>query len=280
MIDLKAFLVTIISLTLISGCFEGRINTKRLCEETPQLRCEMLNMNDGQCRIPRTDLIWHRNETLKDPSIDNKITEFHFVDEYQKCLELAAQIEPTKPGNKKENRFNALMHSYDEQKRLLKEIGQSDLPKALYFMWTQGDRRAKLRFLDLEGSGKLQTAELQYALATYYAAMDKKKTLELLENALVLTKEGQLNTAVIESLASVNQALGRIKHAYIWVLVAKELDLSTISERNLAVLYPFSEQETEQMQTIASRITDAIKDGQYRRSLLPDYNPLPDQNEP
>ncbi|PWI35050.1 DUF2989 domain-containing protein [Vibrio albus] len=272
MINLKAFSVVGISLTLITGCFEGRVNTKKLCAETPQLRCEKLNMNDGQCRIPRTDLIWHRNETLKNPSIDNKITEFHFVDEYQKCLELAAQIEPTKPGNKKQNRFNALMHSYDEQEKLLNEIGQSDRPEALYFMWTQGDKRAKIQFLNLEGSGKLQTAELQYALATYYTAMDKEKTLRLLENALVLTKKGQLNTSVIESLASVNQALGNNKHAYIWVLVAKELELAAItSERNLAVLYPFSDEETQKMQAIASRITDAIEDGHYQNSLLPDY---------
>ncbi|PJC88212.1 DUF2989 domain-containing protein [Vibrio sp. HA2012] len=271
MINLKNSLVILSSLTLLSGCFEGRINTKKLCEENPALRCEQLNMNDGQCRHPRTNLIWHRHVTQQEPTIANKIQEFHFVDEYQKCLELAAQIEPTKPGNKKENRFNALMSTYKEQERLLEEIGHSDSPSALYFMWTKGDNRAKVKFLSLEGSGKLQTAELQYALATYYITRDKEKTVVLLENALTLTKADQLNSAVIESLASVNQSLGHKRHAYIWVMVARELELPIASDRHLAVLYPFSEKEAERLQEIATNITDALKDGQYKKNMLPAY---------
>ena len=270
--DIKKLLLTIIPLMLITGCLEGRINTKKLCRENPQLRCEELNMSDGQCRRPRTDLIWQRMETLKHPTFENRIQEFHFVEVYQKCLELAAQIEPTKPGNKKENRFNALMHTYDEQKRILAEIRNSDAPEALYFMWTQGDNMAKIKFLRLEDSGKLQTAELQCALATYYITRDREKTLSLLENALELTKEGQLNSAVVEALASVNQSLGHKEHAYIWVLVAKELELPLVSDRNLAVLYPFSKEENKKLEKIASRITDAIEDGKYRKELLPDFN--------
>lgn len=57
---------------LLSGCFEGRKNTEQLCAENPALRCELLNMDDGQCRVPRTDLVWHRFEVLKDPRISTK----------------------------------------------------------------------------------------------------------------------------------------------------------------------------------------------------------------
>ena len=271
--DTKKLILTIIPLTLITGCLEGRINTKKLCAENPELHCEKLNMNDGQCRLARTNLIWHKMETLKNPTIENKIEESRFVNEYQTCLELAAQIEPTKPGNKKEGRFNALLHTYDEQKRLLNEIRESDSPDALYFMWTKGDNVAKLKFLRLEGSGKLQTAHLQYALATYYIARNKEKTLVLLENALTLTEAGQLNSAVIEALASVNHSLGHRKHAYIWALVAKELKLPLVSDRNLAVLYQFDEEENEKLEKIAENITDAIKDGKYRKDMLPIQEP-------
>lgn len=81
------------SLTL-TGCFEGNVTTEELCQKNPQLRCENLNMDDGQCRIPRTNLVWHRFELLKDPSEANQVIEYGLVAEYRKCLELASQITP------------------------------------------------------------------------------------------------------------------------------------------------------------------------------------------
>lgn len=256
---------------ILSGCLESRMNTKELCAENPALRCDQLNLNDGQCRIPRTDLIWHRKDVVASPTDANKIKEFHYVRAYQKCLDLAAQIEPTKVGNKKERRFAALMHTYDEQKRILDELKQSDSPQSLYFLWTQGDQHALRQFLKLEDSPQVQTAELQYALATYYITRDKEKSITLLTNALKLSDKDNLNINIIESLASTNHALGRKEHAYIWVLVGKAFDLPVASERNLMVLYHFSEQQKEQFQTVADTIVEAINDGEYRRSILPKY---------
>ncbi|TOF43654.1 hypothetical protein CGJ28_17955, partial [Vibrio parahaemolyticus] len=71
-------LASLTTLTL-TGCFEGNVTTEELCQKTPELRCENLNMDDGQCRIPRTKLIWHRFELLKNPSEENQITEYSIV---------------------------------------------------------------------------------------------------------------------------------------------------------------------------------------------------------
>ncbi|WCE30658.1 DUF2989 domain-containing protein [Vibrio sp. SCSIO 43137] len=256
---------------VLSGCLEGNMNTKELCASSSALRCEHLNMRDGQCRVPRTDLIWHRKEVLESPTDENKIKEFNYVRAYQKCLDLAAQIEPTKIGDKKERRFTALMHTYDEQKRILADLKKSTSPEALYFLWTQGDQSALRQFLKLEDSKKVQTPELQYALATYYATRDREKSIRLLNNALRLSDGEDLNINIIESLASTNHFLKRKEHAYIWVLVGKEFDLPVASERNLMVLYNFSDEKKEKLQKTAERIVDAIKDGKYRSALLPRY---------
>lgn len=268
-------LTLLASVILLSGCFEPRLNTEQLCDKYPALNCGELNMNDGQCRIARTDLIWQRKKVLDNPSAENMIEEFRLVSDYQRCLDLAAQIEPTKVGDKKERRFNALLHSYDEQKRLLAALKQHNSPQALYFLWTQGDQSAIREFLRYENSNQLDTPELQYALATYYISHDREKTLDILHKALRLhPQDKQLQSNIVESLASVNQSLKQPEYAYIWVMVGKELGLPVVPERNLRVLYNFSPEKIEHLQQIADKILAAIEDGDYQDSHLPSLKSL------
>lgn len=266
--NLLKTIVLLSSCLVLFGCFEGRMNTKNLCKKNPDLQCDQLNMEDGQCRIQRTNLIWHRKETLAAPTDSNLIKEFNFVKTYHTCLELAAQIEPSKAGDKKEIRFNALMHTIDEEKRLLTELATHNSPEALYFLWTQGEHSAIRKFLALEKTGQLNTAELQYALATYYIARDKKKTIKLLNNALILSEEKNINIGILESLASVNHSLKRKERAYVWVIVGKEFGVSVASERDLMVLYNLPDTKKEELQNIAEEIIDAIEDNNYRPSLI------------
>lgn len=252
----------------LSGCLEGRMNTKQLCKKNPELRCEQLNMNDGQCRVHRTNLIWHRKKVLEEPTDANMVQEFEFVKAYHTCLNLAAQIEPTKVGDKKEVRFNALMHTIDEEKRIIAELETHDTPEALYFLWTQGNHVALRRFLYLEGTEKLNTPELQYSLATYYITRDKEKTDKLLNNALTLSSSDDLNIDIFESLASVNHNLKRKEKAYVWVLVGKEFGVPVASERNLMVLYQFSDEKREYLKQVAKKIVSAVEDGNYQPGLI------------
>lgn len=259
---LLALLVTLV------GCFEGRVNTNKLCEKNPALQCDQLNMDDGQCRVLRTDLIWHRKDVLESPTDANIIEEFNLVKAYHKCLKLAAQIEPSKAGNKKEIRFNALMHTIDEEKRILEELSTHETPEALYFLWTQGNHSAMSKFLELEKAGKLKTAKLQYALATYYITRDRVKTIKLLNNALTLSDEDNLDVNILEALASVNHSLKRQERAYVWVMVSKEFGVPVASERDLTILYDFSDEKKERLGEIADEIIDAIEDSNYRTTLI------------
>lgn len=126
---------------------KATLQQKSCVKKTPELRCENLNMDDGQCRIPRTKLIWHRFELLKNPSEANQITEYSIVADYRKCLELASQITPIDQSELKRQRFNALVHSIDELKRIVEELKGSQQPETLYFLWSQtGDTQARRQF--------------------------------------------------------------------------------------------------------------------------------------
>ncbi len=167
-------------------------------------------MDDGQCRIPRTNLVWHRFELLKSPTEANQVIEYGLVAEYRKCLELASQITPIDQSALKRKRFDALVHSIDELDRIVNELKGTKDPATLYFLWSQtGDTQARRQFLQMEGSPELNTAEMQYALATFYTNRDQQKTLTLLHNSLSMSNEDNLNPEILKSLASINQGQGK-----------------------------------------------------------------------
>ncbi|MDP4490841.1 DUF2989 domain-containing protein [Vibrio sp. AH4] len=263
-------LLILTSLTLLNGCFENRKNTEKLCVDNPNLRCEQLNLDDGQCRIPRTDLIWHRYELLKSPSDDKVIKEYQLVSAYRKCLELASQIQAIDQTKLKEKRFNALVNMGKEQERIVAELKQSHSPLVLYFLWSQiGDHSARRAFLQLEGKPELDTAEMQYALATFYADRDKAKTIQLLHKSLELGNGNPLNTEILKALASNYHALNDKEEAYLWAMVGKAFGVPVASEAEMKRLYRFSPEQFTELDRTAETIIKAIHDGNYTQSLIP-----------
>ncbi len=256
----------------ITGCFERKVNTEQLCQKTPELRCEKLNMDDGQCRIPRTDLIWHRNAQLNNVSESSQIKEYGIVAEYRKCLELASQITPINQSELKRQRVDALVHSVSELDRIVTELKKSQEPETLYFLWSQtGDTQARRQLLQMESSPKMNTAEMQYALATFYTNRDTLKTLSLLNNALTLSNKDTLNPVIIKSMASIHQKLGDKKRAYIWAIVAKEFDLPVADDKQLKRMFSFSEpDEYQKLDELAKSITTSIQKGNYSPNLIPE----------
>ncbi|KJY83117.1 hypothetical protein TW81_08880 [Vibrio galatheae] len=268
---LKTVFILAIAL-IVSGCLEGNKNTEQLCANNPSLQCSRLNMDDGQCRIPRTDLIWHRFEVLKNPTDENRIEEYRYLAAYKKCLELASQIQPIDQSALKQQRFNALVNSGDDLDKIVATLEKSSSPQALYFLWSQiGSDEARRGFLQLEGSPALETAELQYALATFYTSRDQHKTRDLLIHSLELTNSSKVNTEVFKSLASTTYRLGMKKEAYIWTMVAQKFGVPIVSESELQLLYGFDSSVYNQLDDIADRVEDAIESGTFNATLIPKF---------
>jgi hypothetical protein len=269
---LKQSLILTITVMLM-GCLENQRDTDQLCAETPELRCDELNIDDGQCRVTRTNLIWHRQDALRDPNDLNKIKEFQLTQQYRTCLEVAAQIQPLDKDLTKQRRFDALVAAGNNLEKLIQELNQFHTPESLYFLWSQNnDRNALREFLQMENSPELETARLQYALATFYVDIDAEKTLVLLNNALELSDDPkQLNVEILQSLASINQLLKRTEHSYIWAIVAKAYGVPIVEQKWLDLLYNFDQDKREQLDELADLIISAIRKGQYRRNIIPDY---------
>ncbi|NVD06265.1 DUF2989 domain-containing protein [Vibrio sp. JPW-9-11-11] len=257
---------------LLSGCLEGNKNTEQLCNDNPSLKCERLNINDGQCRVPRTDLIWHRFEVLKNPTDQNKIKEYQLVAEYKKCLELAAQIQPLDQTDLKQRRFSALVNAGDDLETIVTALEKSTSPEALYFLWSQvGNDQARRRFLQLEGSPELETAEMQYALATFYTSRDHGKTRYLLLRALELSKGKNINTEIFKSLASTTYRINLKEEAYIWTRVAESFNVPIASQNELQLLYGFENSIYDQLDDIAEQIEESIRGGTFSSEQIPRF---------
>ncbi|WPC73233.1 DUF2989 domain-containing protein [Vibrio porteresiae] len=253
----------------MSGCFENRNNTDKLCAENPNLRCERLNISDGQCRVARTDLIWHRFEVLKNDTVDNKISEFHYLAKYKKCMELASQIRAIDQTELKQIRFQAMQNAAEDQHDLIEAIRQSKTPQAYYFLWSQiGDKSAQREFLQMEGKPQLESTEMQYALATFYTQRDHKKTIILLNHALELAPDDNVNIDIFKSLASTHQLLNQREYAYIWAKVSQHYGVQIASAKDLQLLYGFSDDEYGELDKIADNVVAALKVGQYHASMI------------
>ncbi|PMH40591.1 hypothetical protein BCU68_16155 [Vibrio sp. 10N.286.49.B3] len=261
-------IIVFLSLSL-TGCLEGNRTTNQLCENNAELQCDRLNINDGQCRHDRTELIWHRYEELKTPSDANKIQEYHLTSKYRQCLELAAQITLIDQAELKKQRVSALMHSINALDRIKKELEPSTEPETLYFLWTQtGDKQAQRRFLQLENTPELNTAELQYALATYYTKRDPEKSVKLLMNSIALDQKMPVNTQALKALASTNHSLKRYQDAYLWTMIGQYFDVSIASKKHLALLFPFKQEEFERLDKLAASLAVSIKKGTFSPELF------------
>ena len=256
------------------GCFELNRSTEEVCSNNPSLQCQRLNMGDGQCRVPRTDLVWHRYEGIKKPSIKNKIEEYEALAKYRNCLDLASQIRVKSDDKLKRLRFEALNNTAEDLKLIVKSLEKSESPHALYFLWSQiGDEKAGKRFLSLEGTSALETAEMQHALATYYTNRDPEKTRQLLIRTLELSSKSNLDPEVYTSLASVAYKLGLKKEAYIWTMAAEMADIPIASDKEIQRLYGFQESLYDELDDYADEIESAVVKGRFKESMLPSEKP-------
>lgn len=253
---------------LLSGCFERHRSTDSLCESYPQL-CADTNLNDGQCRLQRANVIWQRYDVYKNPTDSEKFQELKYTYDYQKCLEYAARIEPTELKERKTNRNRALINAYESLKRLNAELAHSNDPDILYFRWSQGERAALREFLRLEGTQALETPELQLGLATYYTAKDQEKTIRLLKHALELYQPNQtIKPEIIQSLATLTHQQGDTNTAYLWAKIGKDLSMPVASQDKLSTFYPMTKQQRNALDQKAEEIAEAISDGKFNASMV------------
>ncbi|TDP40669.1 hypothetical protein DEU29_101218 [Idiomarina aquatica] len=261
----KLALLSLTALLGLTACGERMPTVREMCDQDPGL-CADLN-EDNWCRAERRQLIISRYANKLQEIPENQYYLLKDLQKYSQCIELASGIEHRKLKSKQSHRIEAYLNSLDAIKALADKTATSDAPLLLYWHWAnRSDTDALEQLLALENTKAMQSHELQFALATYYAKQDQDKVLSHLYNALRLyTPEQRFNVEIPESLVTYYLSREDVKNAYIWARVAIAFGSETMNEQQMRTIVNASDDQYDDWQDLAENIVDEIEDGEFKR---------------
>ncbi|RUO77551.1 DUF2989 domain-containing protein [Idiomarina seosinensis] len=265
-IPLKMSFVTLIfSSMIVAACGERMPTVREMCEQDPAL-CNDLN-EDNWCRSERRQLIISRFLHQQNNSAERQYYLLKDLQAYSQCIELASNIEHHKLKDKQSHRIEAYLNSLKAIKKRAEQSANSEAPLLLYWHWAnRSDEQALDKLLALEDTKAVQTHELQFALATYYAKQDQQKLLSLLFSALRLYQpEQRFNVEIPESLVTYYLGQEQIKPAYIWSQVAIAFGSRTMNEEQIRAIVNATDDEYDRWQDAAKDIVAEIESGTFNR---------------
>ncbi|MGL5335355.1 MAG: DUF2989 domain-containing protein [Enterovibrio sp.] len=278
-------LTVLAALLIVAGCSEPPIDAKVVCQQLPEL-CSKLNIDDSHCAETRDNVIMHRYHTIKEPTDIKQFEELLATKKYEKCMELAAQLEVITLKERKTARVEALDHAKQSILLLEEQLQNAQDANILHFLWANSnDAQALNKFLALDEE-MLDTPELLLNLASHYAVKDPQKATSLLLKALTLYKmppskkqeEKPKVATVIEysavlreilrTLVTVNQQEKFFDHAYLWAQVALHFKVAIIAKPKLDLMYPMPDEKRQQITAVANSIIECIENNCFDPTLL------------
>ena len=234
--NLSTFLLVFLTLTLM-GCEHFSSKTvAQICEEQPQM-CNDLNP-DSWCRAEKADIIKYRYQHQDSEVEMHKYNLLMYFEEYQTCIAKAAQIRHIKLREKETGRMKGLLTAQRELKRLSAETRHSQDPYLAYYQWSRHGHKDSLTvFLRAAEQGKLDSAALNVAHATYLVKRDSAKAINALYTALSLyTDDEEIDPEIFNSLFTLHNERENLSEAVVWGLVGSEFESSTIDKNELIAI--------------------------------------------
>jgi hypothetical protein len=260
---LMKYLVLSMSLVMLSGCSEGELTLRAVCEQEPGL-CSDLN-SDSHCNLQRRDLIMQRFEEKRLPSDKNKYQLLVDFEKYSKCIELAAGIEHIKLKEKTTTRMIGYMTSLKEIRRLSDETVSSDDPHLLFYHWSRNKSDSHLqRFLQAEQNKQLETPELQMALVSYYSKRDTEKSIQLLHHALELYPPNpKIDPEIYASLTSIFYKKKDYASSYHWAVLAQKSGAFNVELQELKIYLEQAKLDHKKIKEAAEHTLAQLQLGQF-----------------
>ncbi|WP_441003613.1 DUF2989 domain-containing protein [Pseudocolwellia agarivorans] len=237
-----------------------------LCDENPKICNEF--KEDTWCKKERIAVGFANLSHQQKPDDAGKYKQLISYENYAQCMNHASKIEHIKFKEKQTMRVTNVVKAKQKIKEISQATENSNHPHLLYYHWSRYlNKNALQTFLDLESTNKLETPDLQFNLATYYAKRDQSKTLKLLYHALELTNENEaVNTEIFKSIATIFADKKKYTQVYIWsqILATYSPEDETIKNVNLQSYAQTFNLDQEFLDTVALKTLNTILEGKFK----------------
>ena len=210
---------------LLSGCmFSNELSLNKMCDDSPELCKDLHVISD--CRFKRTTLIRARYLDKNQPSEINKRLLLTELDEYESCLELTLYIEYTRNRARKQDRLDNYLRAKELIREEIKETKGTTDPMLAYYLWTHyKDEQAGKVFLSAANRYDVSDPRLLFKLATLKAKSAPQKAIDLFYRAMAMSHSIEAIPATsYVSMMNLFYQQKQFENAYVWALIAKEVD--------------------------------------------------------
>jgi len=269
---LKRNFVKITSFTLglcilgIFGCNNDQ-NISAICKNNPEI-CADLHQ-DSWCLAEKTQLIEQRYHLKDSPSPSDKqlYRQLTSLENYSRCMELAAEVQHILHTARTEERARAFRSSTQQLTLLQEQIRTRQDPFMSYYQWTRfGDTSALTRLLAQEKAGDVSEPFLLAQIATYYNSHDAIKAQQLYLKVFDHIQYDEFDPNWLLGLAATYQQQQQFAQNYMLTKANLVLTQQKYSADKMLALLGGDKKLAAQLDNLAQDLIAVLKNGTYLNS--------------
>ncbi|ABV87425.1 DUF2989 domain-containing protein [Shewanella pealeana] len=250
------------------GC-EQPTNTQAICNKNPEL-CADLH-DDSWCRFERGDLIRNRFKlkSIQMPSGEQIYQQLLYLEDYNKCVELAAGVQHILHPERTNERARAFGLSSQTLAQLQETTRGSLDPHLAYYHWSRfNDNEAEAVLFAAEKANKINDIDLQAQLASYYLRIDPLKSKQLYAQVFQGSNQDNFQPDWLLALASLYRFEERGDIEY-WLSKANiEITGAKFSSEQMLALIKGNKKLQLKLDHDAILLAEQLEAGKYQQSKL------------
>nr|WP_299805330.1 DUF2989 domain-containing protein [uncultured Shewanella sp.] len=258
-------------ITVLFGLFgcEQPTNTQVICNKNPEL-CADLH-KDSWCRFERGDLIRNRFKlkSIQMPSGEQIYQQLLYLEDYNKCVELAAGVQHILHPERTNERARAFGLSSQSLAQLQETTRGSSDPHLAYYHWSRfNDNEAEAVLFAAEKANKIKDVDLQAQLASYYLRINPLKSKHLYAQAFQGTNQDNFQPDWLLALATLYRFEERGDIEYWLSKTNIEMTEAKFSQEQMLALIKGNKNLQRKLDRDAVVLADQLEAGKYQQSKL------------
>jgi hypothetical protein len=250
------------------GC-EPTSNTEAICNKNPEL-CSDLH-KDSWCRFEKGDLIRSRYKLKQtpEPSGEQLFDQLLYLEDYNKCIELAAGVQHILHPERSNDRARAFGLSSQTLAQLQKTTKNSQEPHLAYYHWSRFNNAESGKALfAAEENGLITDIRLKAQLAAHYLREDPLRSKRLYAEALDGSDEDTFDPDWLLALATIYRQEQRPEMHYLLSKTNIIITQANFAEKQMLAMLQGNKLLQQKLDKEAEDLASVLKSGKYAESKL------------